>query len=108
MSKPLEFLQVGPFRYAVVFDREPLAIAGDALGSTLTPDQRIIIRPGLPADQLADTVLHEALHALCDVAQLFSSPRTEETVVSRLAPLLLDLLRRNPRLVTLLTHADRT
>lgn len=52
-----------------------------------------------------DTVVHELLHALMDFSGLDKTlgPDDEEEVALRLAPVLLDLLRANRKLVAYLT-----
>ena len=59
-----------------------------------------MLRPDQGADQKADTLLHEVLHAIWEQTPLRSreSDEQEEVVVALAAPLL-DTLRRNPRLV---------
>jgi hypothetical protein len=56
---------------------------------------------------VADTVMHELLHACCDLIgttdQLTSD--VEESVVRRLAPVLVDVLARNPQLVLWVQHS---
>ena len=69
---------------------------------------RITIKPGLHPDQEADTLLHELIHALTGSTGLTASGAvledsdTAEIVTAALAPALLDMLRRNPDLVTYL------
>lgn len=50
-------------------------------------------------DQLADTFLHENLHAMLRLVQA-----DDEDLVFRLTPVLLDWLRRNPKAVQYLTQ----
>lgn len=64
--------------------------------------------PNQGPDQLAATLLHEVLHAVWSTvglshANLAEVEDREETVVAALEPLLLDVLRRNPKLVRYLT-----
>ena len=64
----------------------------------------ITIDPEQGPGALRDTVLHEVLHVVVYVASLDTSPRklSDEEIVSRTTPLLLDTLRRNPDLVAFL------
>lgn len=61
----------------------------------------------VPYTRLAETALHEVLHALFDQIGLNHHP-DEEAVISALAPSLLMLLRANPAFVTFLVAAEET
>lgn len=84
----------------------------EALGHCNRALQRITIRGGgaLTEDKARETLLHEVLHAVIGTARIppFSAESghgehdSEEAIVSMLAPLLLDTLRRNPELVAAL------
>lgn len=89
-------LQVGAYRWKVRWKRPK---KGDA-GNCQYLKQRIDIDPAQGGDGRADTLLHELLHAAWYVAGIteFTS-KQEERVVGALSPLLLDVLRRNPKLV---------
>jgi hypothetical protein len=54
---------------------------------------------------LADTVLHEILHAIWAVAGGWSWDIDEERVIYTIATTLLDTLKRNPQLVKFLVNA---
>lgn len=108
-------VQVGPHRYTVVADAAKADELNTNHGQTDNRLARIVIHPGQARTQLRDTLLHETLHAILDGAGMandgvsVSLPGDEELVVSRLSPLLLDTLRRNPDLVAvLLEDADET
>ena len=68
--------------------------------------QKISICPKQGPDALADTVLHEMLHACFMVSGAPGSSEKEEKIVSILTPILLDTLRRNPDLVDYLVGND--
>lgn len=111
--KPPGKVQVGPFSYDVVVDADAVARLnrgqnGFMVGATDTTRQLIAVDPDLGPDQQADTVLHEILHAVMSLTGLASDldDDTEEQVVFRLAGPLLDVLRRNPRLVAYLTMKE--
>lgn len=53
--------------------------------------------------QERDTVLHELLHAIASVIQVFADPGEEERAVSAISPWLLSLVRDNPELIAYLT-----
>lgn len=105
---------VGPFRYAVVVDKDAIARAshadggGSLSGQTDKDRLTIVIDPDQADDQLADTVLHECLHAVMGLvgADVELGVEKEEQLVRRVSPVLLDLLRRNPKLVAWLTKGD--
>lgn len=106
-------ISVGPFVYDVVLDKAKVdahcrAMRRDMIGVCDHVNLTLSIDPSQASDQMADTVLHETLHAIVRMVGLNSGDEEwgydrEENVVSRLAPALLDLLRRNPDLVTFLT-----
>lgn len=74
----------------------------DIVGETKAEQQLIKLRPGQGPDYEADTVLHEAIHAMLSHAPIDLEHELEEKVCLVLAPALLDLLRRNPKLVAYL------
>lgn len=90
-------------RFAVEVAADSRHLGGDRMGQCRIAEQRILIRAELGADQARDTLLHEILHGLLDVAGLMrDEDEREESIVHALSPLLLDALRRNPRLVSYL------
>ncbi|MFZ4431667.1 MAG: hypothetical protein ACOYOQ_00570 [Microthrixaceae bacterium] len=93
-------LRVGPFTYRVVVDEG--RIPSDLYGACDKSHHVISLHPNQSGDRLRATLLHEVIHALCDVAAV-DDDKAEEAVATRLAPLLLDVLRDNPRLVEYLT-----
>ena len=98
--KPPAAIIVGPHTYGVeVVPEIPGSLLGEADHCTLT----IRVVADLPDSVTAEVVLHELLHCLIDQGPLrdFDSD-VEESIVSALAPPLLDALRRNPKLVALL------
>lgn len=104
-------VQVGPYRVQILIDEHAhnaaQARAAASLYGHWDPERlEITVKPGLPQDQEADTVLHELFHAMTDATALTASPggplaeeESSEPVVSALATATLDLLRRNPELV---------
>lgn len=94
-------LDVGPVRYAVTTDPLPVAKMGDQLGECNIDRATITIDPDQPADVLRESLMHEALHALTAFTGLAGeiSRDQEERLVNRLAPALLDTMRRNPKAV---------
>jgi hypothetical protein len=92
---------VGPHSYQIVVDRLAMDRVNSQAGETLDGqcDCRtltITIEPNLAATQMADTVVHELLHACFSLvgAGESVSADVEERLVRALGPVLLDLLRR--------------
>lgn len=100
-------LRVGPYSYTVANDADTANRVcrereADLLGHTDSRALLIMVEPDQAPGQARDTILHEALHALMSLGNVYDDPKREEEVVSQLSPLLLDLLRRNPKLVAFL------
>jgi hypothetical protein len=101
--KPPAKIVVGPFDYAVTLEEmdEPAALGRTNCNlSTIKLDSR-------QSDSiLRGTALHEVLHACVAATALpsadFWTEAAEEAVVRALEPVLLDVLRRNPKLVAFL------
>ena len=108
MNVPAQ-IALGPHTYEIRSDHETSTLlredgkAGDSLRA------RLIIRVDaeVPHTSVAETLLHETLHCIWDLTPLRdASDDEEERIVSALAPYLLDVLRRNPKLVTYLTAKE--
>lgn len=97
--KPPAVIAVGPYAY-IVESRAP--DNEDDKGITDHVAGVITIRPDMGADYTAETMTHELLHCVWNIAGI-DEKVNEEHVVSRLSAHLLDTLRRNPDLVTYLT-----
>lgn len=100
-------VQIGPSRFDILIDEAEInkvacEAGGDGReGSYDGQRQKILIRPGLGEDRTAETLTHEVLHALMEMTGIANDVESnlEESMVTRLAPVVLDLLRRNPALV---------
>lgn len=111
MELPSEVI-VGPYRYAVLTDEMAVERArvkaehAEVYGLLDSSATTITLDPAQSADCLADTLLHEVLHAVWRLVGLDDGPteRYEERVARAMAPTLLDTLRRNPELVKYLTR----
>ena len=103
--KPPPRIHIGPHTHAVEYDPD-LYTSGE-FGKRDGNRARITLCPGQSPTILRDTLLHEVLHGVLDVTGIAHElgDEKEERYVRRLTPALLDLLRRNPRLVALLTEA---
>jgi hypothetical protein len=102
---PPSRIRVGPYSYTLALDQAGVdrkgAAAGERyIGHTDLEAQSIVIAPGLAPDVEAETVLHETLHCCLDASGAVTEwgPDKIELLISRLAPVLLDTLRRNPKL----------
>lgn len=109
--KPPDRVCVGPHRYRVRFNTDAVAAASLEHGARLlgrcdTEACTIVVDPRLAGTMQRETLTHEVLHACMDVIGAGDDlgHDTEERVVRRLAPVLLDVLRRNPGLVSWLTR----
>lgn len=103
-------LKVGPFTYLVTSSQAAIDAAcrtegADLFGHTDFATLRIAIAPDTHPARQQETLLHEVLHTLTRQAGIVNelSATDEERLVTRLAPILLDTLRRNPTLVAYLT-----
>ena len=108
MAKPTipETIRIGPHTYEIRHDPETakrVRAAGHA-GNSEASQLLIQLDVDLPHTQLADTLLHEALHCMWNQTSLPAGlSAEEEAVVLALSPLLLGVLRDNPELVAYLT-----
>ncbi len=99
-------LQVGPFTYTVKQDVCAVAKLDSELG-TCDPDElTITITPTAPERVQQECLVHEALHAMTALTGLAHElgEEVDERVVRRLAPVLLEVLSRNPRFVEYLSR----
>ena len=72
-------------------------------GDTRTDFQMIRLRSDRPHTGMADTLLHETLHAIWDQTPLrFWKDDAEEEAITAITPVLLDVLRRNRKLTEFL------
>lgn len=95
-------VKVGPHSYAIRTDRR----ASDDYGETFLDRCEIVVSSKQGPSQRRETVLHEILHACSSLTGLRveMGEGWDESMCTRMAPVLLDVLRRNPRLVEFLTE----
>ena len=98
---PPKRVVIGPFSYQVVVDADRLP--ADLYGQCDKGKHVIALHPDQSAPRLRATLVHELLHALCDLTGL-DDDKAEERLVTVLAPALLAVLRDNPRLVAWLAE----
>lgn len=107
-------IDVGPYRYRVVVDgdaiaRVSVADGAPALAGHHDPAAQVItIDPALGPDAMAETLLHEVLHASLEQVPNDLTTAEEEGLVLGLGFVVLDVLRKNPALVTFLTARRST
>ena len=97
---------VKPYAHIVSSDGE-----GQLCGDIDHQELLMRISTTLAPDMQAETFMHEVLHAVLTKAHYGAStkqfaPGEHEEFVDRVAPILLDFLRANPRAVTFLTGRD--
>lgn len=102
--RPPKTLRVGTFKFDVVMD--PTLAEERAAGRMKFIAQEILLQPGQAPDYERDTVLHESIHAVIAAVGFTNwfPEDKEEELVRTLSPLILQLLRDNPRLVAYLTE----
>jgi hypothetical protein len=67
----------------------------DSLGEWHANKAEIHYDPDTTAPVLRETILHEVLHAVCEHSGL--DPEDHETIIRSISPLILHLLRENPK-----------
>jgi hypothetical protein len=104
--KPPKRVKVGPHDVRVVATRRAMdrlcrEEGEDLLGHFSSQRLEILVDPAQAKSQERDTLLHELLHAIFDTSGLAHSWQNadEEDAIRRISPLLLDVLRSNPKLV---------
>jgi hypothetical protein len=97
---PPRRIVIGPYEYRVVVDAD--RIPADLYGLCDKGKHVISLHPEQSPTRLRSTLVHELLHALCDLTGV-DDDKAEERIVTVLAPAVLALLQDNPRLVNWLT-----
>jgi hypothetical protein len=116
MARP-ESVQIGPIRYRIT-DREDDWHAWEKdgnrqqrkmAGAAWNTKALILVNADDDVQQQRVTVLHEIIHALVDMFTSYKQPKdkeTEEGWIGTIDAGLLDVLRRNPNLVTWLLETE--
>jgi hypothetical protein len=89
-------LKFGCFTYKIEVMSANDAELDRVYGDTNHLSRKIRFRPAMEAQELADTFIHEALHAMCRFHDL-NDEDDEETYVTRLAHALCAFWRDNPK-----------
>jgi hypothetical protein len=103
VGKPPTTIKVGPFFYEVEVD--DAKVPNSLYGVCDKSEQKISLHTDQSDQRLRLSLLHEVLHALCDLANLDDDP-VEERIVTQLSPVLLAVLLENPKLTSFLLHSD--
>ena len=104
MSPPSK-VHVGQRTYTINLDDTGRLRERDSSGETYNDLRQITVSGHLPPEPMREVVVHELLHALTEYTGLHhdledsSVTVSDEQMVGRLAPALVDLLRGNPTLV---------
>lgn len=101
-------IKVGPFDIDVVLDQAAIDRKGvesheDLLGRFEARELTILLAPGQAPQMLAETLMHEVLHACSAAAGNPLDHGAEEALVSAISPQLFGVLRANPALLEFLT-----
>ena len=94
-------IKVGPHTYTVV--RKTAEEMPDSLGSCEFDDLQIWIRKRLRTSKAKEILLHEVLHACTHPTMNCSGDHSDEDFVAAVAPVLLEVMLENPKLVEYLT-----
>jgi hypothetical protein len=109
MKRPPAAVVVGPVTFSVCCDEDTLMRMEHATGSSLfgatdVGSQSIVLNINVGPDVLAETLLHEVLHACLSVAGISHEldDDAEERIVRALSPVLLQVVRSNPSTIRFL------
>ncbi len=107
-----EYVEVGPYVIPVISDHATIAAErhnydiGRMVGMYTINPNRILIDPSLDPYRMREVLLHELRHAVWAYASMPGDDEdeqlTQEQVITRETPILLDTLRRNPDVVSFL------
>lgn len=107
-----EQITVAGLRYSLSTDPDEIARTGQKERSTLQGHcdrqaQRILLSTDAHDQSVAETVVHEVLHAITQIVGLADEwdEATEESVVNRLAPPLAQTIGANPDLMAAIRDA---
>lgn len=99
-------VKVGPYNYVI---KEFPAGETSNHGACVYIHQEIYLNRNQSAERAADTLLHEVMHAIWDVAGLDQVPMLhEEVVVRAFATHLTDILNTNPQLTNFILNPTKS
>jgi hypothetical protein len=116
MTKIPKRIEVGPYIVKVVNDDDAMKIARsdweqpDAIGLYESMGQTIFVHPEVSPEVEREVLLHEVLHAIFYATSLHNTYNSEqeEQIVSAYSVILLDTLKRNPKLVRYILDDSKT
>ena len=93
------YLKIGPFNYTIelhegYWNKDDIRVYGEVDERSATINLDVVASP----EVVRDSILHEILHAI-----LLMYDKDDEDLVRLLAPMLLQVMRDNPKLVLALT-----
>ncbi len=98
-------VEVGPYNFDVkivdnagdhIGDGKPMEEGNIVYGCMKMTEQKIFMSAGQADIVMADTLLHEVMHAIWAVSGATATDLNEEYIVSAFTTILLQTLRRNP------------
>lgn len=106
-KKPPKKIKIGIHEYKIIVDKAAIdacSVAGGAearLGECNNEMLTITMEPNQAPSMLRETLLHEALHAAFHLvgASEDIDEKTEEKLVLRLAPVLMGVIKENPKFI---------
>lgn len=104
-------IAVGPFVWPIRYEAETIKTSArmdgaDKFGFTRPERTDIIVDPDRSEQGLRETILHEAIHAAVWTYGIDCDHNDEESVVAPLASAILDIIRRNPKVLEFLLSED--
>jgi hypothetical protein len=96
-------VRVGPFDYRVEEWPSSAASAREMLGECDRVNLVIRIRTDIPRQQVAETFLHEILHAIWVVGSMYQAGDDEEKLVTKLSINIFQVMRDNPDVMDFIT-----
>lgn len=100
MTRPNNAI-IGPFRWEILYDayllKEAQHMDGEGRFGITRPEKiDIVVDPERPERAIAETLLHEVLHACAWTYGVDWGNAAEESVIAPLSSAVLDMMRRNP------------
>lgn len=95
-------IKIGPHLYRVL--RKTKAALGDDLGKCVFNNVEIWLLRGMEASKAREILIHEVLHACTYPTFCNDKKFSDEDFVESTAPVLLSVLRENPKLVAYLVE----
>jgi|LakMenE18May11ns_1017448.scaffolds.fasta_scaffold8859996_1 hypothetical protein len=109
-AKPPKNIKIGVHKYKIVVDKAAIdacSVSGGGdprVGECNNEQLTITLDPSLAPSMLQETLLHEILHAAFHFigASEDVDDKTEEKLVLRLSPVLMGIMKSNPKLMSYL------